>query len=90
MNLFRKCLRSVIRHRLRPIHAELPRDAKQFRGAMIDLFFNTGPDMQVKKALAMCLPKGDWRKTDRVEYFVPRGASVAIDKDLVSSIIQHG
>eukprot|EP00959_Pyramimonas_sp_CCMP1952_P264001 5520611-Pyramimonas_sp.AAC.1 len=90
LNHFRRCLRYVIKSRIKVVPEGLSEDAVHYKRSIMKMFFSTGPDQEVKRVVAACLPRGDWRNTKHVEVCLTGVAAADIDMVAVASIIENG
>eukprot|EP00971_Amphidinium_carterae_P352749 6492721-Amphidinium_carterae.6 len=89
MATFRRCLKSIIKEKLRIMDGCPSLSSLRYREACLDVFVPEKGNL-LKKTLLWMLPNGNWQNGHAVEYF-PRGASmVDTDKEILSNIIAEG
>eukprot|EP00959_Pyramimonas_sp_CCMP1952_P290019 6065751-Pyramimonas_sp.AAC.1 len=86
---FKKCVYDVVREKLDIRHGARPQEAASHRYRMITLFTSTkAKDRHMQRVLLSQFPNGDWRDTDRVQYYVrPRPDGKEIDKDTITHML---
>ena len=90
MSNFRNCVFQEILQTLVLLIGTPTREAQEYKELMMSLFFSSRS--AVKHAMVCILPNGDWRKVDRVEFYVPFGVTdlSKIDKNAVAQFFAVG